>query len=76
MSQVRLQAILTVLWFVLFVPAVIWWKDSVPFLVFVSVYANFVGHLSAWEAARAGEDTVSNEQHEETMRAIAALRDD
>jgi hypothetical protein len=53
-TQVRLQAGLSILWFCLFAPAVLWWKESVPFLVFVSVYANFVGHVSAWLAARAG----------------------
>ena len=39
-------------WALLFVPALLWLKESVPFLVFVSVYANFVGHWAAWEAAR------------------------
>lgn len=56
MLEIRVQLALTIVWFLLFVPAVLWWKDSVPFLVFVSVYANFVGHLSAWEAARAKEE--------------------
>lgn len=42
----------TVLWAVLAVPAVLFWRDSVPFLVFVSVYANLAGHLSAWQACR------------------------
>jgi hypothetical protein len=52
-TQVQLQATLSIVWFLLFTPAIIWWKESVPFLVFVSVYANFVGHVSAWVAARA-----------------------
>jgi hypothetical protein len=48
----------TLAWLLLSVPAVLWWRDSVPFLVFVSVYANVVGHASAWQAARA-EDVAS-----------------
>ena len=32
--------------------AVLWWKNSIPFLVFVSIYANVAGHLAAWQAAR------------------------
>jgi hypothetical protein len=47
---------MTVVWALLFVPALLWWKQSVPFLVFVSVYANFVGHWAAWEAAKAKEE--------------------
>lgn len=46
------HAFATVLWLLLAVPAVLLWKQSVPFLVFVSVYANVVGHFSSWQAAR------------------------
>jgi hypothetical protein len=55
------QLILTLVWALLFVPALLWWKQSVPFLVFVSVYANFVGHWAAWEAAKAKEEAESGE---------------
>jgi hypothetical protein len=27
-------------------------KNSVPLLVFISIYANVAGHFSAWQAAR------------------------
>lgn len=53
----QIHAALTIIWLVLAVPAVVSWRDSVPFLVFVSVYANFVGHWSSWQAARA-EDAI------------------
>lgn len=62
MSGSRFQFILTTIWAVLFVPALLLWKESVPFLVFVSVYANFVGHLSAWEAAKAAEASAQSFQ--------------
>lgn len=45
-AQFRLNVALCALWGVLFVPGLLWWRESVPFLVFVSIYANFVGHLS------------------------------
>lgn len=56
MNGSKVQLILTLVWAVLFIPALLWWKESVPFLVFVSVYANFVGHWAAWEAAQAKEE--------------------
>lgn len=59
-SERRIHLVLTVLWGGLFVPAVLWWKDSVPFLVFVSVYANFVGHWASYVAARAEEAVKEN----------------
>ncbi|NUT04710.1 MAG: hypothetical protein HOV76_14620 [Hamadaea sp.] len=51
----RLHAALMVLWALLVVPTLLFWTHSVPFLVFVSLYANFVGHFSSWQAARSEE---------------------
>lgn len=42
----------TVIWFILAFPICIWLSESVPFLVFISVYAVVTGHLSSWQAAR------------------------
>jgi hypothetical protein len=49
----HIHAALTVTWLIIAIPAVLWWRNSVPFLVFVSVYANVASHWSAWQAARA-----------------------
>jgi hypothetical protein len=38
-------------WAALFAPGLLSWRESIPFLVFVSIYANFVGHLSGIAAA-------------------------
>lgn len=43
---------LTILWFVAAIPICIWLSESVPFLVFISVYAVVTGHLSTWQASR------------------------
>ena len=68
----------------LFLPALLWWKESVPFLVFVSVYANFVGHWAAWEAAQAKEEAEAKAKEAEASKdeaeeakdeAEASLRD-
>jgi hypothetical protein len=42
----------TVIWFVAAFPICIYLSESVPFLVFISVYAVVTGHLSSWQAAR------------------------
>lgn len=44
--QFRMNMALAGVWAALFLPGLISWRESVPFLVFVSIYANFVGHLS------------------------------
>jgi hypothetical protein len=50
-TQLIGNAALAAVWAALFVPGLIAWRESVPFLVFVSIYANFVGHLSGIAAA-------------------------
>ncbi len=51
----RIHAVLTVVWLGLAIPTMLWWKDSVPWVAWMSLYANFVGHWSAWQATRAEE---------------------
>lgn len=41
-----------IIWLVAAPPICIWLSSSVPFLVFISVYAVVTGHWSAWQAAR------------------------
>jgi hypothetical protein len=35
------------------IPSLIWWRESVPWLVIMSVWANVAGHWSSWQASRA-----------------------
>lgn len=50
----RFNLVLTFVWIALLVPSLLLWKDSVPWLVSISVYANIVGHWSAYQGSRAG----------------------
>lgn len=50
---VRLHFAMMGVWGVLLVPTILLWKESLVWLVFMSWYANFVGHFSGWDAARA-----------------------
>lgn len=40
-----------VIWLILSIPICIWLNDSIPLLVFISVYAIVVSHWSGWDAA-------------------------
>jgi hypothetical protein len=40
-------------WGALVVPTIVFWKESILWVAFMSLYANFVGHFSGWDAARA-----------------------
>lgn len=47
---------LTVLWFLMMPLAIYFgWVASVVFISVISIYANFVGHFSSWQASRAEE---------------------
>jgi len=48
----KINGWLTIIWFVAAFPICIWLSSSVPFLVFISVYAVVTGHLSTWQACR------------------------
>jgi hypothetical protein len=56
------HGIMTLIWFVLIFPSVLWWKESVTWIVIMSVWANLVGHFSSWQAARV--EVVQQEQIE------------
>jgi hypothetical protein len=49
----KIHAFLAVCWLLLAIPAVLFWKESVTFVVFASVYANVAGHLAGYQGARA-----------------------
>jgi uncharacterized protein involved in cysteine biosynthesis len=43
---------LTIIWAIAAIPIVVFLNSSVPFLVFISVYAVVTGHWSSWQASR------------------------
>lgn len=48
----RVHGWLTLIWFVGAFPICWFFSESIKLLVFVSVYANVVGHWSSWQASR------------------------
>jgi hypothetical protein len=52
----RIQLGLTLIWIVLIPPSILYWRDSIPYLVGLSVWANVAGSAAGWMAAR-GEET-------------------
>ncbi|MFF8831297.1 hypothetical protein [Streptomyces sp. NPDC015131] len=51
---------LAVVWMALVVPTMLWWKDSILWVLLISIYANIVGHWSAYQAAKAEESGETN----------------
>jgi hypothetical protein len=42
-----------VVWAALVLPTILVWRDSILWVAFMSLYANFVGHFAGWDGARA-----------------------
>lgn len=55
MRQSTLHLVLTVVWALLLIPTLLWWKESILWVAIMSLYANFIGHWSTYQAARAKE---------------------
>ncbi len=47
----------TVVWTVLFIPGMTVWRDSVAFVVFVSLYAIVLSHIVGYVAALSARNT-------------------
>ena len=57
----RCHLVAAVMWVGLAIPSLIWWKDSFLWVILISIYANIVGHLSGYSAARADQAAEENE---------------
>lgn len=62
----RCHLVAVVMWVGLAIPSLIWWKDSVLWVILISIYANIVGHLSGYSAARA--DQAAEESEDSTSK--------
>jgi hypothetical protein len=49
----QVHLILVACWVLLIIPTIIWWKDSILWVAFMSLYAIVTGHWGAYEAAKA-----------------------
>lgn len=49
----RFHQVMMCVWVALLIPTIVVWSESILWLAFMSLYANFVGHWSAYQGARA-----------------------
>ncbi len=53
----KVHLVLTITWSALLIPSVLWWHQSILWVVFMSCYANVAGHWAGYQAARAESDS-------------------
>lgn len=71
--QARVHGCLAVFWGLLTIPAVTLWRDSVPFLVAISMAALVLGSLASFQAARADANSPTAEQLQRLERKVDIL---
>ena len=62
----RCHLVAAVMWVGLAIPSLISWKELVLWVILISIYANIVGHLSGYSAARA--DQAAEESEDSTSK--------
>lgn len=55
-----LHRCLLVVWVLLIPPTLLWWSESILWVLLISIYANIVGHWSAAEASKAAKEAVKS----------------
>lgn len=51
----RFHLVMMIVWIALAVPGLIWWKESILFVIVMSLYANFAASFAAFQGARGEE---------------------
>lgn len=51
----RAHLVMAGVWALLAVPTVLWWSESVLWVAFLSLYANFAAEIASYQAGRAEE---------------------
>lgn len=57
----RFHAVMTVVWLLLAIPSLLWWKESILWVIVLSVWANVASHFGAWQGARAEDAATPDE---------------
>lgn len=63
----KFHKIMTIVWIVLVIPTMLWWRESLIWIVMMSIYAIIVSHFGAYQAARAEEAVSTSENGTDTM---------
>lgn len=58
--QAKFHATMTVFWVIMVIPALLLWKESILFVIFISLWANVASHWASFQAAH-GEKRVKEQ---------------
>lgn len=73
-TWVRVHGGLVIVWALLMIPSILWWQNSVAWIVLMSAWANLAGSLASWQAARADQHSVDATDFARVEAKIDAVR--
>lgn len=53
----KFHAVMTILWMLLLIPSLIWWKESVLWVIVMSLWANVASHWAGFQASQGEKRT-------------------
>jgi len=60
---IKFHLFMMCVWASLLIPTIIWWKESILWVASMSLYANWIGHFSAFDAARAEKKAGNSDEN-------------
>lgn len=71
-KSTKLHTVAAAIWAGMLAPTLLWWNQSILWVAFMSLYANFVGHVSSYEAAAsAGVDEATRRKLDAVAEGLA-----
>lgn len=55
------HAMAMVIWLLLAIPGLTIWKNSIPFVIVMSIWANVAAHFAAWQSARSEDNSTPDD---------------
>lgn len=72
-TWVRFHVLGTLIWLVLIPPTMLFWAESILWVLLISIYANIVGHIGAYQASRAERSEAGGLDNEDLMDALELI---
>lgn len=62
----RFHGAATIFWIVMVIPTILYWKESVTYLVFLSIYTVILDHVGAWETLKLARSQEKSQEKDQT----------
>lgn len=72
--MVRFHGAMTLIWVGLIVPSLLWWSESILWVILMSVWANIAGHWASFQAASGEHRIELDDDVHDAVLEIAELR--